>query len=514
MKRLRITAIILVAAIITALFGCDTNPAQTSSGNSSGDGLVLSNGGMEFRLPYTLSDSFNPYTAETKINRELSTLLYDSLVVLDENMQPVYRLAESITLQGNDCIVKLRAATFSDGSTVTSEDVTSSIAAALKSEYKYKTQLANVDSYNAADSKTVTIKLTEPDPNFVSMLDFPVYKMGTENLKNTDNKDLPPIGSGRYVYNSNNGAVTLTAREDWIGGSISVKEIILVNAPDSDALQHNVESSGISMYYTDLSDGGIPSWSEQLTKAPLNNLVFMGVNSSNSLLENESVRRAISAALDRNAIAEDVFYTYAQAATGIYHPSYYPAKDMKHISVSADSEAASAELESAGLGQMDSEGYIIQNGSRLTFKLLVNSENDQKVLAAETIKTHLRKAGIMIEVNAVPQTDYNAALTSGKYDLYIGEVKLPKNMDMSAFFGDGGAASFGIDPLSAAKAKYNEYKAGSAQISDFIAAFEKELPIIPICYRSGLLCYTSMLPNIPSATLSDIYYNIQGYIVG
>lgn len=508
---MRLISIILIAVLCIALQGCENKREEPGDTPGNENPNVSAEFSGELYLPYTLSDSFNPYTAETKINREISTLLYDSLIVLDENMQPEYRLAESVSIEGLNCVIKLREATFSDGTKVTSEDVTSSIKAALASPYKYKDQLSNVAAYNAADAKTVTITLHTPDPYFTSMLDFPIYKMNTENLKNEDNKELPPTGSGRYIYSSDGGDISLLARDGWIGGEVSVKKITLINAPDNDALQHNIESSGISMYYTDLSDESVPGWSQSLMKTPLTNLVFIGVNSSKQTLQPASMRRAISNAVNRQTIAEDAFYSYAEGATGLYHPYFYAVKDMQHINTVSDDGGAAAEFAAAGYSEKNNDGYFIINGETIKLEIIVNSENISRMYAAEIVKNSLRRAGIQAEVVSVPLEEYNSRITSGNFDLYIGETKLPKNFDMSVFFTDGAAASYGIDAASPVKVKYAEYKGGTASISDFIATFENEMPIIPLVYRCGLLCYTSSLPSQPVATISDIYYNIHNY---
>ncbi len=508
---LRKLSIAVLTALCIFLAGCgggNDAPAEAPGSETPAAGSEFSG---ELILPYTPSDSLNPYTAQTKINREISTLLYDSLVVLDENMQPQNRLAESIVLDGVTCTIRLKDATFSDGTSVTAEDVTSSIRAAQASSYKYRDQLSNVASYNAADSKTVTITLASPDPYFVSMLDFPIYKMNTENLTNEDNKSLPPTGSGRYVYSSDGGDVSLLAREDWIGGEVTVKKITLIDTPDDDALQHNIESSGISMYYTDLSGESVPGWSESLNKTPLTNLVFIGVNSSRSILQSANVRRAISCSVNRQTIVEDAFYSYAEAATGLYHPHFYAAIDMQHIGTSSDGDAAAAEMAAAGYSEKNSDGYFLSNGEPLRLEILVNSENSSRVYTAEAVRNSLRRAGIEAEVVSLPLADYTSRITAGDFDLYIGEVKLAKNFDLSVFFADGAAASYGIDAASQAKAKYAEYKAGTASVSDFISVFESDMPVVPLVYRCGLLCSDSSLPTQPVATVSDIYYNIQDY---
>ena len=51
--------------------------------------MPLSHGGKTVSLLYSYSDSFNPYTAKTAANREISSLLYDSLIKTDNNFSHV-----------------------------------------------------------------------------------------------------------------------------------------------------------------------------------------------------------------------------------------------------------------------------------------------------------------------------------------------------------------------------------------------------------------------------------------
>ena len=131
-----VTLIALLLCLCLAASGCDSSPEETTSAVSSPVSSAAESdaaGGAEasFVLAYTSNDTLNPYSAQTKNNQELTTLLYDSLInLLDENMEPEYVIADTITLNGTSCIIELKDVRFSDGSSVTAEDVTYSIEAA------------------------------------------------------------------------------------------------------------------------------------------------------------------------------------------------------------------------------------------------------------------------------------------------------------------------------------------------------------------------------------------------
>ena len=64
--------------------------------------------------------------------------------------------------------------------------------------------------------------------------------------------------------------------------------------------------------------------------------------------------------------------------------------------------------------------------------LLVNRENTAKLSAAQLIAGQLESAGMEITVNALDFEDYTAALAQGDFDLYLGEVVLTADFDLTA----------------------------------------------------------------------------------
>ena len=96
--------------MIFALTGC----RRTTDTVSSSEGIAAapsSNTDTKIiNLLYSYSDTFNPYTASTDANRNLTTLLYDPLVKTDNSFKTVYALASSAQTVEKVCTVKLRDA--------------------------------------------------------------------------------------------------------------------------------------------------------------------------------------------------------------------------------------------------------------------------------------------------------------------------------------------------------------------------------------------------------------------
>ena len=97
----RIISVLLSLIMIFSLASCkaskEKNPSSLGEG---GDSAAVSG---EMRLLYSASDTLNPYTAQTDLNRKLSLLLFDSLVRVNNNFEAEYLLAESVLLEGKVC---------------------------------------------------------------------------------------------------------------------------------------------------------------------------------------------------------------------------------------------------------------------------------------------------------------------------------------------------------------------------------------------------------------------------
>ena len=107
-------------------------------------------------------------------------------------------------------------------------------------------------------------------------------------------------------------------------------------------------------------------------------------------------------------------------------------------------------------------------------------------------------------------------------------------MDMAQLVTRGGSAAYGVglEPTEHANAQADKdaseedapitvatvaenmmsgYRRGEVSIADLAGALITELPQIPVCYRSGMLFYSSDISGEVIASADDIYYSIADY---
>ncbi len=513
----KIISIIMVLVLCFMVCGCTKK--QGSEAPQKGQS-VTANKRDTITLLYSMSDSFNPYESITDQNRRITKLIFEPLVKIDDNFKAVLCLAKEVKVEGTVCTVALRSAQFSDGSTLTADDVVYSFNAAKASKSIYTSRLYEIKNAQAVDSNTIIFNLTKNDPYVENLLDFPIFKAGSDKLTDEDSVKLVPIGCGKYVFNGDK--TELLQNVKYYGKQGAVKKIRLINAPDSESVSHYVEIGAADIYFNDISDGEIFRMSGQKFDINLNNLVYIGINHSVGGLENFVLRQAISSALNREAVCSNAYYNNAVPANGFYNPAWEVVKSVQNIQTLPNSQITIENLEEIGYNNLDSEGVRYNGGRSLRFSLLVNSENRSRVTAAELIAAQLKEYGIKVTVVKVSFNEYQRRLKSGQFQLYLGEVNFTENMDISSLVVPGGSAAFGVKstpqqvgegetpPLTAAEIVNAFYK-GEAAITDVVSALQTEMPVIPVCYRTGVLFCKDGIKNVGGASQNDIFLNIDSY---
>lgn len=529
----RIVSFLVSLALVLSICGCaqETKDDETvdnavSTSEDNGDKKVIS-------LLYSYSDSFNPYTARTTANREIASLLYDSLCKTDNNFNSVNVLAESVEFVDKTYTVKLKNATFTDGSPVGASDVAYSYNVAKESA-RYTHNFYEVVSVSAVDSKTVVFNLTQNDPYFANLLTFPIVKTDTAKLTDADGKEIPPIGCGRYVLDES--GTVLKLNQKYYGKKGKIEAIKLINSPDEASTSHYVEVGATAVYYTE--GDKIVRMSGKKTEVSLNRLIYIGVNNNYGSLKTKELRYAISSAIDREAICRTAYYDNAECATGFFNPNFEPTKSLQTIESVANPKITVENLSKIGYNNMNSNGYYGNaSGNNPVFTLLVNSESSSRVTAAKLIAEQCKTAGIQINVIECSYEQYLERLKSGNFHLYLGEIQVRENMDFSPLVTTGGSASYGLvvssdketdeeqsdskqdalesdevlEGINYCDAIFKSYHDGDCSISDVASTLLTEMPQIPICYLNGVLFYDSAIKGGVSASSSDIYLSIENY---
>ena len=529
---------IALTVLMLILTGCKDN--DTTSGGSKPQGSAPTAASAELQLLYCANDTINPYKTISKLNAELGLLMFDSLVKYNNNFETVYSLASNIKIEDKVCTVALRNAYFSDGSKVTADDVIYSYNLAKESS-RFKDLFYEVESVVAVDSSSIAFTLKCFDIYFEKLLTFPIIKSGSDQLKNEDNIELAPVGSGRFIFDEKKAV--LVKNGNYFGNKGNIEKINLINAPDTESMTHYVEIGATDIYFAEMNDDSIIRMSSKKVSVNRNNLIYIGINHNYGPLKSDELRFAISAAISRNDIVTRAFYTNATAATGFFHPALKDVSDYQSINPEADEKISIENLEKIGYNILNDDRFLENsNGKLLELTLLVNKESSSKLLAANLIAEQLSAVGVKLTVNALDESSYFSALQNGHFQLYLGEIKLLPNMDFRSLLISGGSAAYGMvvpynpvineaqqeteqttedateevpyfDNETSYLSVLNGFYEGKNTIIDVASSLQSSMPIIPVAYRNSLMFYSGDIEDVFSPSYADIFISIDKYSV-
>ncbi len=450
-----------------------------------------------FALPYLASQTLDPVSCVDGVQQTVGSLLYEGLFTLDERFEAQPTLCTGYEYDAEALVYRftLRSdALFSDGSPLTAADVLATLRRAQESD-RYAARLASIASMRAEDG-TLVVTLSEDNAFFPALLDIPIVKSGTED-------DLVPLGTGSYVFTADASGAALTANANWWRfGTLPLAHIPLVPAKDNATAAHLLTSHNVQLLCADLTGSDAPAVGGKFSvcDAPTSVMQFLGFNLNDPLLSEAAMRSAISAAIDRADLVAAYLSGHAAATQFPIHPasSRYPMSLEKELSLQPLREA----LSEAGVSE--------EKPRKLT--LLVNEENAFKVSIAQHIADTLCVDGLSVTLKALPWNDYLAALGSGSFDLYYGEVRLTADWNCAPLLHTLGALNYGgcgSEETDALLADFLAGREGSA--AAYLNAFASQTPIAPIAFKSLSVLTPEGLAEPYAPTASCVFHRIENW---
>lgn len=546
----RISALTIALSLLLSLTACggQGDSSQGSASDATPAASDQSSGGasaaQSFSLGYYKGEGLHPYTCSNTTNQNLMGLIYEPLFAIDQTFATEPCLAKSCTIQvtsasgseeekdtegdasetgteGDEtdqkdaskeekkkeqprskiagkttCTIQLRDdVTFSDGTSLSAEDVVYSLEQAKGKGSIYRERLSDVTSITASGSTTVVIEINAADAAFDSLLDIPIIsRSGGSN----------PIGTGPYVLNTKKGkAVSMTRNTNWWQeGTLPADTITLYAADDSDMMIFGFGSGSISMVNTDLTGTNALSYTGDynVVDYPTTSMLYVGCNTHSGPCQNQSFRQALYYVFDRDTLATKMLSGHAE-------PTVLPVSPKSKLYDEKLAETYAWSEETAKKKLADGHYY------NQTLKLIVNKESAFKTAFAEEMKKELEAIGIKVQVEALAWDEFADALDERSFDLYLGEVKLKSNFDLTAVIGSNGNLNYGgyqdkdleklltkfqtADKASRAAAAKNLYKA----VADAAAT-------IPLCFKNhSVLTHWSANASI-APTQQNLFYHI------
>ena len=480
---MRKTAMLL--ALVLLLTGCGSRHSYVPTGDGLADVTrpseaptepgVTAPGGLHtseanFTLAYFPEEGFNPYDCLNINNRMLFSLLYQSLFTTDSeyNVEPQLCKSFTVTEDLQTYVFTLAQATFPDGTELNAVDVVASLKEAEASDY-YEGRFRHIDKISEIEGNRVQITTEIPMENLPLLLDIPIVKYGQEET-------AMPQGTGPYVLEDTAEGLQLTRRDNWwtdVSVPMTAQTIPLLAGEDPTQIRDEFEFGDVGVSTADPGSASYAAYrcDYELWDAETGIFLYLGCNIESKVFSQSQVRVALSYAIDRSGLLADCYNGFGAPTTLPASPSapFYDQTLARQITY--DPAMFRQALAEAGM-----EGKAV--------KLLVNKDDSVRLRAARQVAQMLTECGLSVELLECNYTDYRSVLRDGTFDLYLGQTKLSPNMDLTEFFRDGGALSWGGMANATCLEMCREALENSGNYYDLHQMILRNGQLIPILFRS------------------------------
>lgn len=368
--------------------------------------------------------TLNPAIDESSPTIWIGAQIYNALIVLNETGSPLPELAQSWEISPDGTVFTfhlVQNVTWHDGVPFTSADVKFTFEQVLRNYSPLgKAIFGSVDHVDIPDNYTAVVHFVGPEPSLflwlspyhAVMLPQHIYA-GTNILTNPANSN--PIGTGpfKFVEWVKNDHVTVEKNPNyWKPGLPPLDRIIIRTIPDKTTMVLALKRGDIDYipytmasaeFVALLNTTGINT---SVVNSGMSFTSSLWLNKANPILANVTVRKALSYAIDRSAIIDNVVPGLGIPATGPMSSSsmvawaYNPDVPIYNYNVTMANQL------------LDQAGYPRGgDGVRFTLRMVVGLfwENPK---VGDMIKTQLSAVGIACDVTQLAWAAYSAKVYS------------------------------------------------------------------------------------------------------
>ena len=342
----------------------------------------------------------------------IAAQLFASPLRFDDGWTPQPYLAQTWSFQddGKSVLLKLvPGATFHDGRPITSEDIAFSVMT-IKANHPFQSMFAPVERVDTPTPDIAVIRMSSPHPGILLALSppfcpiLPKHVFGDGQPIRTHPRNASPVGSGPFRFVEFKPR-ELVAMEKYRGFFIKDRPKFermvfrVIADPSAQAL-------ALAKGEIDLLVGLTVSQATQLAKSPdvvplrkggeaIGPIGWVAFNLSRKPYDDVRVRQAVSYAIDRRFIVEQLHRGTSRIATGPIAPGS-PFYTDKVEPYALNLDRARQLLDAAGL-KPDAQGVRF----KATMDYLPGTPDNSQTIA-EYLRPQLKKIGIDVTVRNSP----------------------------------------------------------------------------------------------------------------
>jgi len=296
-----------------------------------------------------------------------------------------------------------------DGEPFTADDVVFSFER-IADEGLNAARFDTIEEVTAVDEHTVELQLSQPTPNLLTQIGaFKGMAIVPERIVEDGTIGQNPVGTGpfRFVSYDEGSRLVLEANPDYWGEGPFVEGVEFRFVSEGTVAMTNLRGGQV-----DWTDNVPPQEAQTVLDSdeleaggePSGDFWYFAFNHARPPFDNPDVRRALSFAVDRDAIAEAAHFGAAtpnQTAIPEGNPWHH---DYAPFTV----DPAQAEQMLADAGVED-----------LSVELMVTTEFEQTIAAAQVIESDWAEIGVDVSIQVLDFTEWLARQGEGEFDAFL-----------------------------------------------------------------------------------------------
>lgn len=270
---------------------------------------TVSNIQTDLRFAISEIDTINPIISHNRNVQEVTKMIYDPLVTLNENYKLEYCLAEEIAKTDDvTYIVKIRKGVLWENRTnITAYDVQYTINLIKNMDSLYSDNLRSVIQVEVPDSSTIIITLSEPVQFFEYNLTFPIMSQEYYGEDDFAASDKIPVASGMFrIAEVSENMIKLVPNEHyWNANKTPMVKQINVNLYGTIGEAYSAFKNGeIDALFVKINDveNYVGTLGYNKIEFKSREYDFLSFNTASEILSEQAVRKAISYIIDKNNI--------------------------------------------------------------------------------------------------------------------------------------------------------------------------------------------------------------------
>ncbi len=388
---------------------------------------------------YQEPESLNPYLSVQTVTNVVATPILEGLLAIapDGEFMPV--LATEIPSVENGGISEdgltitynlLDGVLWADGEPFTSEDVKFTWEAIMDDRNAVVSRAGYelIDSIETPDEQTVVVNFSELYAPALLLFEYvlPAHGFGGDLEMTGADFNRMTFGTGPYQVSewTSGESLILDANPNY-RTPLNFDRLIIRITPSREESVLLLQSGDVEAVW-DLIEASIPELQDDpdfsLWTTPSSNVEYLGLNlaergdpadpaQAHTVLGDRDVREAISLAIDRTVLVDDLMYGLSTIATSPIGMGWAADESIEMAAYNPDE--AMALLEQAGWTDTDGDGIRDKDGVPLSLEITTTSGNKLRELAEQVLQSQLAAVGIELVINNVPASTLFGNWASG-----------------------------------------------------------------------------------------------------